>query len=95
MSINIIKVEDKEFIFDTTTDRGRWLFHDLLDNKLAKFRFSNGQAIGSLTNERGVTLIVDLVEKDWLREDYTFICHLKYPLADIDLLNKYFKYSNL
>jgi hypothetical protein len=95
MSINIIKIEDMEFIFDTTTDRGCWLFDDLINNKIAKFRFSNGQVIGGLKEERGVTLVVDSFEKDWIREDYTFMCHLKYPLSDIDLLNRYFKYSNL
>lgn len=95
MGIHIIKIEDKEFIFDTATDRGCWLFRDLIDHKVAKFRFSNGQVIGSLTNERGVTIVVNSIEKDWLRDDYIFTCSLKYPLADIDLLNRFFKYFNL
>ena len=95
MSINIIKIEDMEFIFDTNTDRGRWLFNELMDNNCSKFRVSNGEVWYSLKYERGITIDVQSVQKDWLRDDYTFVCKLVYPLADTDLLNRYFKYHNL
>lgn len=95
MSINIIKIEDKEFIFDTNTDRGRWLFDELMNKACSKFRISNKAVWYSLKYERGVTIKVESVQKDWLRDDYTFVCKLVYPLADNELLNKYFRYHNL
>lgn len=95
MGIHIIKIEDKEFIFDTNTDRGRWLFNDLMDNNCSKFKVFNGAVWYSLKYERGIAVTVQSVQKDWLRDDYIFECKLTYPLADDDLLARYYRYYNL
>lgn len=95
MGIHIIKIEDKEFIFDTNTDRGRWLFDELMNNNCSKFIVLKGEVRYSFEYQRGITVTVQSVQKDWLRDDYIFECKLTYPLADADSLDMYYRWHNL